>query len=290
VFPFTSPLPVPNRPDMLCVQKVLMYRLEPGGTQTYLGFRHFRVGDGTPGSVSGIVFEDLDRDGVRDAGEPGVAGATVKLVGAGGQVMAMRITDANGAYVFAGLGPDDCSVVLELDGNLYTATTPTDVRLSNCGCGPQVVDFGRYTIHRQCVGRTPGFWRNNNGVAIINGGGYWDELRALNLVNGNGVAFDPADGGVQAWRSYMQGGNAVNMAYMLSIHLAAMQLNVLSGNVGAECWVSTPSGPTTIGVLMDAANASLGLFPLTPTGHPQRGAQEALKNALDAANNNLNWL
>jgi hypothetical protein len=292
VFPFSSPLPVAGRPDMLCVQKVLMYRLEPGGSQTYLGFRHFRVGDGQPGSVSGFAFQDLDRDGVRDAGEDGIAGATVKLVDDEGAVVATRTTDAAGAYLFAGVSPDDLSVVLELDTGRYTATTPLDVRLSNCGCGPQTVDFGAYSLHNHCcrAARTPGFWRNCHGIWIIQCRGFWDELRALNLVDACGRSFNPANGAVWQWRSYMQGGNATNMAYMLSIHLAAMQLNVLSGKVSRGCWVSTPHGPTTIGAVMDAANASLGLFPLTRSGHPQRAAQAALKNVLDAANNNRNWL
>jgi hypothetical protein len=41
---------------------------------------------------------------------------------------------------------------------------------------------------------------------------------------------------------------------------------------------------------MQQAVASLAVYPNTPSGHPQRAAQEALKNALDAANNNQNWL
>jgi hypothetical protein len=291
--PFHSPQPIAGRPDLLCVQKMLLYSLDQSGVASFIGFRHFRVGDGSPGSVSGVVFNDGNQNGVRDAGEAGLAGFVVHLVSNSstppGQLIGTAVTGANGAYLFANVGIDDCSVVLQLNSQVYTATTPTDVRLANCGCASQVVDFGLFTVSHNCMGRTPGFWRNNNGVALIQSGGFWDELVALNLVNASGAPFDPT-GNVQQWRSWLQGANATNMAYMLSAHLAAMQLNVLSGGVSPNCWVTTSSGPTSIAALMAAANAALALDPYTPAGDPNRALQEALKNALDAANNNLNWL
>ena len=51
-----------------------------------------------------------------------------------------------------------------------------------------------------------------------------------------------------------------------------------------------PDGVMTIQQLMDAANAALGADGYTPTGDPNRAYQEKLKNALDAANNNINWV
>ena len=70
VFPFNSPLPIATRPDLTCVQKVQLYSLgsTATGTPAFTGFEHFRVGDGSPGAVSGVVFEDSDHDGVRDVG------------------------------------------------------------------------------------------------------------------------------------------------------------------------------------------------------------------------------
>jgi hypothetical protein len=293
LFPFHSPTPIPSRPDLNCVQKVLMYQLDGAGIATFVGFRHFRVGDGSPANVSGVVFEDQNQNGLRDPGEPGSPGFTINLVSNSsvppGQVVASTVTGADGSYVFNNVGFDECGVVLVLNSQLFIATTPTDVELSNCGCASQVVDFGKYTVAQNCIGRTPGFWRNNNGVAIIVNGGYWDELAALNLVNASGAAFNPT-GNVTQWRNWLQGANATNMAYMLSAHLAAMQLNVLSGGVSPTCWMATGSGPTSIESLMAAANAALLLDPYTPPGDPNRALHETLKNALDAANNNLNWL
>jgi len=290
LFPFNAPAEIPTRPDLKCVQKVLMYQLDAAGVATFVGFRHFRVGDGSPGTVSGVVFEDSNQNGVRNAGEAGSPGITVNLVSNTlGQVMATAVTNAQGAYSFGGLGLDDCSVELQLDTQLYVATTPTDVRLSACGCGSQVVDFGKFSLQLQCVGRTIGFWRNNQGVAIIQNGGFWDELALLNLVTMSGSSFNPT-GNVNTWRCWLKGANAWNMAYMLSAQLAAMQLNVLSGKVNPNCWVQTCSGPTTIQALMQAANIALGLDPYTPPCDNDRQLQRRLKDALDAANNNQNWL
>ncbi|MEM9186373.1 MAG: FG-GAP-like repeat-containing protein [Planctomycetota bacterium] len=76
-----------------------------------------------PGSISGTYFDDLDGDGVQDAGEPGLAGRTVFLDadGDGGLDGVTGLfpgdelrttTDADGAYQFAGLPANaDYSVV-----------------------------------------------------------------------------------------------------------------------------------------------------------------------------------
>jgi hypothetical protein len=49
-------------------------------------------------------------------------------------------------------------------------------------------------------------------------------------------------------------------------------------------------GNITINSLIAQAVASLCAHPLTLSGSPWRAEQEALKNALDKANNNINWL
>ncbi|HND52737.1 MAG TPA: SdrD B-like domain-containing protein, partial [Pirellulaceae bacterium] len=54
-------------------------------------------------SVGTSVYLDLDADGVRDAGEPGLAGVTVTLLNSLNQVVATTLTDANGFYQFTGV-------------------------------------------------------------------------------------------------------------------------------------------------------------------------------------------
>lgn len=58
------------------------------------------------GSVSGYVWRDRDNDGLRETGEPPIAGVTVKLTGTnalGQPVSLIRTTDADGFYSFLGL-------------------------------------------------------------------------------------------------------------------------------------------------------------------------------------------
>ena len=50
------------------------------------------------------------------------------------------------------------------------------------------------------------------------------------------------------------------------------------------------TGRRPIGNLLAASNTELGLHGNTPSGSPFRAYQEALKNALDNANNNLNFV
>lgn len=78
------------------------------------------------------------------------------------------------------------------------------------------------------------------------------------------------------------------MAYMLSVHLAAMELNVYNGFVSGSAYY-VPAG-MTIDALMTAANTTLGIDGYTPAGDPLRSYQEQLKNWLDQLNNNAGVL
>lgn len=57
-------------------------------------------------SVTGTKFNDLDGDGTRDPGEPGVQGFTFQLINATtGTVLATTTSDASGNFVFTDRGP-----------------------------------------------------------------------------------------------------------------------------------------------------------------------------------------
>lgn len=59
----------------------------------------------TKGSIGDFVWNDLNNNGIQDAGEPGIAGVTVTLYGADGTtVIATTTTDALGNYQFTNLG------------------------------------------------------------------------------------------------------------------------------------------------------------------------------------------
>jgi hypothetical protein len=73
--------------------------------------------------ISGIVFNDLNGDGVQETGEPGLQGWTVDLIK--GQSKATRKTDANGNFTFVGVGPGTFTVQEELQTGWMQTSTPT---------------------------------------------------------------------------------------------------------------------------------------------------------------------
>jgi protocatechuate 3,4-dioxygenase beta subunit len=77
-------------------------------------------------AVSGIgdyVWEDLDHDGIQDPGEPGVAGATVRLYDAAGTQVGVTTTGSDGRYLFDGLYPGDYHVAFTPPGH-FMITLP----------------------------------------------------------------------------------------------------------------------------------------------------------------------
>jgi len=58
-------------------------------------------------SVSGLVWKDVDEDGLRDADEPGLAGIPMRLAGPGAAPVASATSDAGGRYRFSDVVPGD---------------------------------------------------------------------------------------------------------------------------------------------------------------------------------------
>ncbi len=61
-------------------------------------------------SIAGVVWEDLNENGVRDADEPLIGGATVTLLDGDDTVIATAETEADGSYLFDGLHSGDYQV------------------------------------------------------------------------------------------------------------------------------------------------------------------------------------
>jgi hypothetical protein len=148
-------------------------------------------------------------------------------------------------------------------------------------------------------GLTLGYWSNKNGQAAqfsnAKAAATLAFLVSLNLRNANGSSFDPTT--YTQFRTWLLGATATNMAYMLSAQLSAMELNVRNGNVVGTSLVYAPgalgansNGFISVNDLLTEANAELGLHGSTLSGSPYRAYQEALKTALDRANNNLNFV
>lgn len=104
---------------------------------------------------------------------------------------------------------------------------------------------------------------------------------------------DPSDPNTyNQFRTWILSATATNMANMLSAQLAAMWLNVEAGFVDGDALVySSCAGEfVSINDPMNASNTSLGLYGDTTSPHAERSNQECLKNTLDDANNDLNFL
>ena len=135
-------------------QPVILVSGEAGPTN--IDFGNVRTG-----GINGIKYQDINGNGVRDEGEPGLEGWTINLKD-GDKIVATTITDANGFYEFPGLLPGSYTVAEEQrpgwiqttpQGNVYMAD------ISNAGevivkqsdssrteVGPTKVNFGNQVI------------------------------------------------------------------------------------------------------------------------------------------------
>jgi hypothetical protein len=124
-------------------------------------------------------------------------------------------------------------------------------------------------------GRTPGFWRNKNGQALITSADL-QGLGGLCLRNANGTDFNPAN--KTSLKTWMGSSNARNMAYKLSVQLAATYLSVRHDFTNPNVVVD---GSLTVNGLIEYANSLLCADGDTPPGDPNRAEQERVKDILD---------
>ena len=75
-----------------------------------------------PASIAGVKFNDANGNGVRDAGEAGMAGVSIQLKAPSGQTL-LATTDANGAFSFTGLAAG-AYVLSEIVPAGFTQTAP----------------------------------------------------------------------------------------------------------------------------------------------------------------------
>jgi hypothetical protein len=231
-------------------------------------------------------YYDTNANGQQDLGETDITGWQVNLTG-----------DANNPYLtpwdfVVTPGTFTVSEGTPIQSNwLHTplasvTTTVADGDVSNIKFGNVCTGGGG--------GLTLGFWSNKNGQALETTSRL-ATLSALNLVDGKGNAFNPAT--PKSLATWLLNATATNMAYMLSAQLATMELNVLNGNVSGGALIYAPgttsansNGFATVSALMAEANTDLGINTKTAATGAIRTHQEALKTALDKANNNLNFV
>ncbi|MEM3647529.1 MAG: SdrD B-like domain-containing protein [Thermoproteota archaeon] len=243
--------------------------------------------------ISGCVFYDSNVNGERDAGEPVLSGIVVELW-VGEDRATSTLTGST--YSFYNVW-GEYTVKVGLAEN-WVSTTPPAVTLTVEQGETAISDFGVVRIGCYGGGHTVGFWSSKNGEDQIKDGpgGESTELSLLweyNLRTRDGDRFEPAS--YSELRNWLLNGDATNMAYKLSTHLAAMILNVEAGFVNPNAPVYAPGVDPgtdfpTISELINKATYQLGLNGYTPSGDPNRAYQELLSRALDAANNNLNFV
>ena len=262
--------------------------------------------------VSGVKYYDANANGAQDETEVGIAGFRILLSITnpdGTTAGILVVTDEAGAWSYDTLRVGSSVTVSEvLPLGHWLQTAPVDGAtlgaLATASGGSwealdvrqpiTALDFGNLCLGAG-GGHTLGFWSNKNGQKLFDAADL-AAMVALNLRAGNGAHFNPA--GYSAFKSWLLKATATNMAYMLSAQLSAMVLNVREGFVDGDALVHAPdAGDTgvgddfiTIADLTAAADASLGLNGLTIAAGPARVYQEALKNALDRANNNRNFV
>lgn len=93
----------------------------------------FTAGNVRPAPISGTVFMDTNRNGIRDAGEAGRAGVRLELTGSrpgGIPVTRSILSGTDGAYAFLDLLPGNYAVSVAVPGGLSLTTAKT---ISNIG-------------------------------------------------------------------------------------------------------------------------------------------------------------
>jgi hypothetical protein len=89
--------------------------------------------------IYGTVFEDLNGNGIYDAGDPGISGVTISL---SGPVQDVTTTDSGGSYFFRSYLAAGAYTITETDPSGFYSTTPNEIHL-NVETGIEYrVDFG----------------------------------------------------------------------------------------------------------------------------------------------------
>ena len=126
------------------------------------------------GVIGDFVWDDVNQNGVQDAGEPGIAGVPVSL---GGDASATTTTDANGFYQFTGLCGGNYTVTVGTPAG-YVATganlggdpardsngSPASVALAGCSSVDNTIDFGFYHAPTGAIGDFVWNDANENGI------------------------------------------------------------------------------------------------------------------------------
>lgn len=92
--------------------------------------------------ITGTVFNDLNGDGVRQGGEPGIGAVGIQLRDSADDFLSSTSTSQNGSYSFTGLEPGTYRVLEVANAPGYSVDTTTNMIVVNLGEDADGVDFG----------------------------------------------------------------------------------------------------------------------------------------------------
>lgn len=175
--------------------------LNPGQSDMSLDAGIVAIANPGTASLGNFVWDDLDGDGIQDAGEPGVSGVTVNLYTSGGVPTGTTTTDANGYYSFTDLAPGDYYVdFVPPTGYVLTQQDQGGNDATDSDADPVTSNptYGETTTITLVAGTNDPSWdaglvRNNPDPALASLGNYvWHDL------DGDGVqdAGEPGVSGV----------------------------------------------------------------------------------------------
>jgi hypothetical protein len=288
--------------------------------------------------ISGVKYYDVNTDGQDDNGESGIQSFEITIqpldasMGNPSGPAIVVTTASDGTWGPVSLDTGTYYQVCETlptgtwqqTGPLDGATTSSSIdgkASGGCWYGQANNVTTDLNFGNVCLGNggglTLGFWSNRNGQALINNptGSYsgLQYVNSLSLAGPNGILpflpppppntyFAYSSTGYSAFRTWILGATATNMANMLSAQMAAMNLNINIGGASGSGLLFAGSNPTGCSVpvnvngyisasaLVQDASTEVGNDPYTLSGNPDRTCQEFKKNALDAGNNNKNWV
>ena len=172
--------------------------------------------------VSGAAFFDRNHNGRRDAGEPGMAGVTVRYTGAQNGTF---VTGANGDYSIA-LAADPLYGSLTYKLSAHGAEDPVTVSLAD-PAGAGAVNFAIVCTIANRGGETPRFWAGAKGKALLRAhDGAWQTL----LHDAAGVDFVNYES-LKKWLRAAGG----------AAELASAALNVAFGHQDGDATVHDPA-------------------------------------------------